>query len=270
MCDHGRFLAESINDRQIDSPLTRKGNERSIIGWSDAINVLKELSESEGARVIVSAALTNEGLLLAKKIFKDHLGLDVVVPVFKGEERRIKNGRGEWLSSDEQHPNIDGARLIGFDTVDEDGLTNFLMASTGPMIILDNASHPFLQSDEAQSSLAHQRVAITARCHTRISRHAELVMPAASWVETEGTYTSKTGRVQHARRAFAPRGQARPVWQILTLLAASMGLESQSTTTVRTIFENLVTEVPAFAGMTYKRMKGSQGLPVLEEAPHVD
>ena len=157
-------------------------------------------------------------------------------------------------------------RLSGL--VDEDHLTDFLMSSTGPVIILDNASHPFLQGDEAQSSLTHQRVAVTARCHTRISRHAELVMPAASWVETEGSYTSKTGRVQLARRAFAPRGQARPVWQILALLAAEMGLESQSTTTVRTIFESLATEIPSFAGMTYKRMKGSPGLPVLEEAPH--
>jgi predicted molibdopterin-dependent oxidoreductase YjgC len=91
----------------------------------------------------------------------------------------------------------------------------------------------------------------------------------ASWIETEGTFISSTGRVQLARRGLFPRGQAKTMRAILSLLAVRLGIDRDAHPTARSVFEELAAETPAFAGMTYGRLRGEPGLPVLEEAAHV-
>lgn len=44
--------------------------------------------------------------------------------------------------------------------------------------------------------------------------YADLLLPAASWGEKEGTVTNSERRISRVRRAVAPPGQARPDWQI--------------------------------------------------------
>jgi predicted molibdopterin-dependent oxidoreductase YjgC len=48
---------------------------------------------------------------------------------------------------------------------------------------------------------------------------AEVVLPAASFAETGGSYINVTGRLQALRAAMRPPGQARPDWWILVELA---------------------------------------------------
>jgi formate dehydrogenase major subunit len=135
--------------------------------------------------------------------------------------------------------------------------------------VLDNRAHPWLTEPAAATAVGDRRLAVLAREHTDLSRRAELVLPVASWVETEGTYTSSTGRVQLARRGVFPAEKAKPPWEILHLVGAEMGIVAPGTPSPRSVFEELVGEVPAFAGMTYRRLEVEPGVPVLEEVPHV-
>ncbi|MCK5314070.1 MAG: molybdopterin-dependent oxidoreductase, partial [Anaerolineales bacterium] len=48
---------------------------------------------------------------------------------------------------------------------------------------------------------------------------ADVFLPAVSWAEKDGTFTNTDRRVQRVRQALAPRGQARPDWQIICGLA---------------------------------------------------
>ena len=102
-----------------------------------------------------------------------------------------------------------------------------------------------------------------------MSRRAATLLPVASWAETEGTYSSSTGRVQLARRALAPTAQARPAWEILFRLAVELGVEEDRRVSPRTVLEDLVAEVPAFAGMSHRRLATEPGIPLLEEVGHV-
>jgi NADH-quinone oxidoreductase subunit G len=266
MCDYGRFLAESLNQREITEPQL----DGDTIGWLEALVQLEEwLSSDATARVVASANLSNEGLYLVKKVLAEHAGLEVVVPVHQGEERRVKNGRGEWVTSTDAHPNATGARLIGLHTVDASALEDFIMTSSGPLLVLDNRSHPWLESEAAAHAVARQKLIITGRTHTPLSRKAALVLPAASWIGMEGSYTSSTGRVQLNRRGIYPVGQSKPVWEILYLLAVQLGIEKEGPVIPRAIFEELVTEVRAFAGMTYRRLASESGIPVDEEVANV-
>ncbi len=58
---------------------------------------------------------------------------------------------------------------------------------------------------------------------TETAALATVVLPAASFVEKEGTFTNFEGRVQPVRQALPPRGESRPDWQILLSLAEAMG-----------------------------------------------
>ncbi len=47
---------------------------------------------------------------------------------------------------------------------------------------------------------------------------ADVVLPAASWVEKDGTFTATDRRVQRFRRAIEPIGESRPDWWIVSQL----------------------------------------------------
>jgi len=52
---------------------------------------------------------------------------------------------------------------------------------------------------------------------------ADVVLPAASFAEQNGTFTNQEGRVQAVRKAIEPIHGTRPDWEILSQLAVEMG-----------------------------------------------
>jgi NADH-quinone oxidoreductase subunit G len=266
MCDYGRSLAEGLNERDVDRPVVRTADGERAVTWREMTAMLRSLvAESDATRVVASANLSNEALFLVKQVFADHFGLEVVVPVETGESRKIKNGRNRWVTSRDAHANSSGARHIGLRMVDAAGLVEFAESGSGPFLILDDRAHSWLASDEASAMLGGRRLAVTSRTATPLAKAAELLLPLASWVETEGTYTSSTGRVQLARRGFFPKGQVRPAWQILFELAVAAGVYEARTVSSRSLFDMLAASVAAFKGMTYQRVEAESGILVPEE-----
>ncbi len=270
MCDYGRSLADGLNERQIDMPLSRTADGERPLPWRDALERLLELLRSEpAARVVASANLSNEALFLVKRLLVDELGLDVVVPNDAGEKRKIKNGQRQWINSVDAHPNSTGAEILGLTRVDETGLGRFLALAEGPVVILDATAHPWLDSDEAASVAGGKPLVVFARSESALTRIAELALPLASWVETEGTYTSSTGRVQLARRAFAPAGQALPAWEILHRLSLLLGAAVVTKGTAEVLYDALSAQFEAFQETTFRRLEGEPGLELRPEVPDV-
>jgi formate dehydrogenase alpha subunit len=54
---------------------------------------------------------------------------------------------------------------------------------------------------------------------------ANLLLPAASFTETDGTFINGEGRVQRINKAVNPPGEARPDWKILCKIAQKMGIK---------------------------------------------
>ncbi len=52
---------------------------------------------------------------------------------------------------------------------------------------------------------------------------ADVVLPGAAYTEKDATYVNTEGRVQRARRAVHPLGQAKEDWEIFALLSRAMG-----------------------------------------------
>lgn len=83
---------------------------------------------------------------------------------------------------------------------------------------------------------------------TQCAEAATVVLPVASFAETDGTLTNLEGRVQRLRRAISPPGLARPGWRILRDLANRvLGTNSWRYDTAADVMTEIGTVVPAYA-----------------------
>jgi formate dehydrogenase alpha subunit len=87
---------------------------------------------------------------------------------------------------------------------------------------------------------------------------ADVVFPAASVAETEGTFTNTERRCMRFRKAIEPIGNALPDWEIIVRLANAMGYP-MSYESAETIFNEMSLLTPSYAGMSYERL-GLNGL----------
>jgi len=90
---------------------------------------------------------------------------------------------------------------------------------------------------------------------TETAKLADVVLPAASFAETDGTFVNTERRVQRVRKAVEPPGRAREDWRILAELATRMGYQMNYDHPSR-IWDELASAAPIFAGISYERLEG--------------
>jgi predicted molibdopterin-dependent oxidoreductase YjgC len=76
--------------------------------------------------------------------------------------------------------------------------------------------------------------------------YADLVLPAAGFAEVDGTFLSGDGRVRHVRKAVDPPADARPDWEILSLVARKMGVRGFDFQNTRDVHEEIARLVLGF------------------------
>jgi NADH-quinone oxidoreductase subunit G len=86
---------------------------------------------------------------------------------------------------------------------------------------------------------------------TDLSRQADVVLPALSFTEREGTFTNGDRRVQRFYRALPGLGQAKPDWWIVQEVAKRLGV-AWNYANVGQIFAEIAQRVPAYTGMSYE------------------
>jgi NADH-quinone oxidoreductase subunit G len=88
---------------------------------------------------------------------------------------------------------------------------------------------------------------------------ADVVLPAASFAEIDGTYTNNDGFVQRVRQSIPPVNQAKADWMITAQLAAELGMDFGFQLSASAVFNEIAERVPAYAGLRY---------PVLRDESH--
>ncbi|AEG16486.1 formate dehydrogenase, alpha subunit [Desulfofundulus kuznetsovii DSM 6115] len=86
------------------------------------------------------------------------------------------------------------------------------------------------------------------------ARLADVVLPAASFAEKDGTFTNTERRVQRVRKAIEPLGEAKPDWQIICLVATAMGYPMQYGSPAE-IMEEIARLTPSYGGISYQRLE---------------
>jgi formate dehydrogenase major subunit len=88
---------------------------------------------------------------------------------------------------------------------------------------------------------------------TETAEFADVVLPASSYLEKEGTYTNTDRRVQLGRKALDPPGDARVDWEVLQDVANRVGLH-WSYSSPREVFDEMVSVMPSYANLSYDNL----------------
>jgi len=89
---------------------------------------------------------------------------------------------------------------------------------------------------------------------TETAELADVVLPAASFAEKEGTFTNTERRVQRVRKAVTAPGEARLDWEIICDLSRRMGYDMHYAS-AEEIMEEIASLTPIYGGIFYDRLE---------------
>jgi NADH-quinone oxidoreductase subunit G len=267
MCDEGRYGFGDLDaPTRLERPELGLDGARGAATWDAAAARLAERLRAagpEGTAVLLSPALPNEDLWLARRLFADALGvrrLDHRVPP------REPGSADDLLRVADKAPNRRGAELLGLEVAGAaDGWPILEAARAGAVRLLWVVGHDVLDSGWPADLVAEALGRVDCLVYqgtnaNGTSARAHCVLPSAAYVEREGTFTNVDGRVQRFWRAVLPRGEARADWEIFAAVARALGHDWRPRRAEQ-LFRELAEGVPAFAGLSYAGL-GDQGAPV--------
>lgn len=121
-----------------------------------------------------------------------------------------------------------------------------------PMISDPNLNH----TEEAMKRMDF--IVVQDIFHNETTLFADVILPASSWAEKEGTFVNSDRRVLRVRKAVECPGDAREDWKIIHELAARMGKPMPAYQNETEIFAELAKVTPIMGGITFERLeKGS-------------
>jgi NADH-quinone oxidoreductase subunit G len=98
-------------------------------------------------------------------------------------------------------------------------------------------------------------LAVQELFETDTTQFADVVFPAASFAEIDGTYTNNDGFVQRVRKSIEPVHQSKPDWLIVAQLAKELGVDFGFEMSASAVFRELAGQTPAYSGLRYPSLK---------------
>lgn len=95
---------------------------------------------------------------------------------------------------------------------------------------------------------------------TETAELADVVLPAASYAEKDGTFTATDRRVQKLSQAIKPIGDARLDWEIICDVANRMGAKGFDFNSASEIMDELASVSPIYGGISFDRLGSNGGL----------
>jgi NADH-quinone oxidoreductase subunit G len=224
MCDPGRLSYKALNQKRVVRPLIGQGNAARETHFADAVVQAGQKLKGFNVAVMVSPTFSNEDLMAALALARD--GLKTKAVYVSGRPAGVGD---KFLMTPDKNPNRKGlewiAKGFGIELKPFSDLTALLDKNSVKALLSVGAEVP---EDEAQFvkrlSGVDTFVAVAVN-ENQVTAAAHLVLGASAHVEDEGTFTQEAGITQRVRRAYPPKGDSRPVWNISVALAKELGLE---------------------------------------------
>ena len=89
---------------------------------------------------------------------------------------------------------------------------------------------------------------------TETAELADVVLPAATFAEKDGVFVNTERRVQRVRRALKPRGECKPDWEIIQMLAKKCGFDWHYESAEQ-VFAEIAQLTPSYGGISYERLE---------------
>ncbi len=301
MCDHGRINTfKSINsDDRVDGPQRRKDGTLVKVGWDEAFaataSELKSFGKDEIA-FIGSAFATCEDNYVFTKFAQSVVGskhLDFI-------RHSDPSFEDDILRKSDMTPNSQGAKLVGVSPIKGgfalDGIVKGI--KEGKIKALYIIEDDLIEHNpELEDSLAKLDLLIVhATNFNKITAIADIVFPASTFAEKNGTFVNFQGMVQRLKPAVSTieldraidgmimsrldkfgtqydrwakgnKRDARSTWKILVGLASTMG-QKMKYNVAEDVFNDIAKNVKEFHSLDYDVVgeKGAKiNLPVAEK-----
>jgi anaerobic selenocysteine-containing dehydrogenase len=205
-------------------------------------------SRPEGLRFLLSAHASHEELFLVGRLVEALLGVaggasaagkPAPVTVSWRVSPKQQPPRTTFKISDTDAPNVRGAERLGFVPTDagtaqplEPDVTALRNAvesgQVSALYVLDPGPDGSLGDVswilEARAKGRLPLLVVQGVLMTDLARAADIVLPGATWVEKEASYTNDQGRLQGTGRAIPTPGEAMEDWQILVKVSETLGV----------------------------------------------
>jgi NADH-quinone oxidoreductase subunit G len=247
MCDIGRFEYHWIEgDDRLRRPLERVNQTQEPLPWHELYSKLRDRlaaagrANPDGVRFLLSAHASNEELFLFRRLTEELVGENgpkAIDVSWRYQPKQQPEGTKFKVPAVDA-PNVNGARLFGLaagrvgDEVgpwDPTALHQAVEAGrVSALYVFDPGPEGSLGDTgwivDARKSGKLPLLIVQGVLLTELARTADFVLPGASYVEKEASYTNEQGRLQGASRAIAPPGDAMEDWQILVNLGVALGV----------------------------------------------
>ncbi|MFO8236413.1 MAG: formate dehydrogenase subunit alpha [Bacteroidales bacterium] len=90
---------------------------------------------------------------------------------------------------------------------------------------------------------------------TETTPYADVILPASSFAEKDGTFVNSDRRTLRVRKAVEMPGEAEEDWKIIIKIADKMGYNLGKYNNAKEIFEEIRQATPIMAGITYERIE---------------
>ncbi len=134
------------------------------------------------------------------------------------------NAAGAWLAGAVPHRDAAGASLDVCGSNAADMISNakqgYLLIGVEPELDCGDSA-----AAAAAMASAEMVVAVSSYLSDALKATATVLLPAAAWAETSGTYVNTEGTWQSFPAAIKAQGDARPAWKILRVLGNLIDLE---------------------------------------------
>jgi formate dehydrogenase alpha subunit len=87
------------------------------------------------------------------------------------------------------------------------------------------------------------------------ARMADVVLPAATFAEKDGTFTNTERRIQRVRKAIEPIGESKPDWWIVCQIAKRLEAQGFDFEHPAEIMEEIARLTPSYGGISYQRLE---------------
>ncbi|MFQ5754046.1 MAG: molybdopterin-dependent oxidoreductase, partial [bacterium] len=265
MCDEGRYGFTYVDaPSRILTPLKRENNSWQDLPWETAcIEVAQKLKETitshgpDSVGVIVSPQMTNEALYAALRFFCEVLKLKNLSYEVKPFEKGYED---DFLIKADKNPNQTGASEIlqSMLAVKASTVSKMIKASKGKKLRALYICHHDLEKGFSVKEIAEafinlELIIFQGSNENSTSALAHYILPGATFVEQDGTFTNYARRVQRIYKAVQPLAESKPDWMIFRNLSKKLG-KSMPYFEAEDVFNALASEVSAFQGITYKKI----------------
>jgi NADH-quinone oxidoreductase subunit G len=217
MCDEGMLDYQRIHHRRVLSARIDGEDTSRASALARAAELLRDV-KPEKLAIVLSAQHSNEDNFALLRLGRDQLGSGNLF--ISGRPQ----GTGDSiLRHPDKNPNTAGVTALST-TQTPRAFAELARALGDGKITHVLALGSEVPAKEHAEAVGRAKVLVALATHEGpLVTRAHVVLPAASWAESDGTFVNAKGMVQESERAIALQGDSVPAWRLAGELSSLLG-----------------------------------------------